>query len=305
MIKTCLLGLGRTGMVVAEHLIKSPEFDLVSVIAKQGSLKVNRKLNKFINTEKKIIIKDAGSLGSEAETKKIQVAIDFTTPKAVLKNARTLAEKGVSLVIGTTGFNKMQLNELRSIALENKIGLVYAPNISTGINLLLLIVKTLAKLIPNYDVEISEFHHRFKKDAPSGTAVKIANEINNVKGIKKPRLIYGRFGGVERAKNEIGIHAIRAGGIIGVHTVLFSGNFDEIEITHRSYSREVFAEGALRAAKFIVNKQGFYSMEDVLAQENKEKGKKNLTFEKGGNWWNQILNRSLPLLTEERQSVEK
>ncbi len=290
MIKACLLGLGRTGTIVAEHLIESPGFDLVAVFTKPKGVKANRKLNELINKDTKLIIKDATNLASEIQRQKIQVAIDFTNPKAVLKNARVLAEKGVHLVIGTTGFNKVQLNELKNIADQYKIGLVYAPNISVGINILMVIVKTLAKLLPSYDVEISEYHHRYKKDAPSGTAVKIAAAVNNVKQNKEPRLVFGRFGPTARSNNEIGIHAIRAGGIIGVHKVLFSGNYDEIEVTHRSYSRSVFAEGALKASKFIANKSGFYNMEDVLMMEDQTKNKIQTISTNFAEWWSLIFN---------------
>ena len=288
MIKTCLLGLGRTGAVVAEHLIESPDFDLAAVFTKPKGMKNNRKLSELINKDTKLVIKDTSNLVSEIEQQKIEVAIDFTNPKAVLKNARVLAEKKVHMVIGTTGFNKVQLNELRQIAEKYGVGMVYAPNISVGINILIMIVKTLAKLLPTYDVEISEYHHRHKKDAPSGTAVKIAAAVNDIKQIKEPRLVFGRSGSMIRSNNEIGIHAIRAGGIIGVHKVLFSGNYDEIEVTHRSYSRSVFAEGALKACKFIAHKPGFYNMEDVLMMEDQTKNRFQALSSNLTQWWGQV-----------------
>ncbi len=291
MIKTCLLGIGRTGMVVAEHLLKSNDFELVSIYTKPGSLKVNRKLQDLINTDSRLVIKDTNLLAAELRHKKIQVAIDFTNPKAAIKNARILAEQGVQLVIGTTGFNKIQINELKNIAEQNKVGIVYAPNISVGVNVLLLVVKTIAKLLPHYDVEISEYHHCHKKDAPSGTALKLATAINETKEIKQPRFIFGRFGLKMREKNEIGIHAIRAGGIIGVHKVLFSSNSDEIEVIHRSYSRAAFAEGALKAAEFIVNHQGFYNIEDILLLGDNHKNRVQDFSNVVSNWWRQIFER--------------
>lgn len=301
MIKACLLGLGRTGTVVAEHLIESPDFDLMAVFTKPNGIKINRRLRELINKDTKLVVKDTSNLASEIEGQKIQVAIDFTNPKAVLKNARVLAEKKVHLVIGTTGFNKAQLNELKQVAEEYKVGMVYAPNISVGINILIMIVKTLAKLLPAYDVEITEYHHRHKKDAPSGTAVKIAAAVNNIKQIKEPRLIFGRSGSITRSNNEIGIHAIRAGGIIGVHKVLFSGNYDEIEVTHRSYSRSVFAEGALKAGKFIANKPGFYNMEDVLMMEDHTQNRIQALSSSLTQWWGQIWSWPLSRLRFEKQ----
>lgn len=271
MIKTCLLGLGRTGQVIAGELIKSKEFDLVSVVAKPDSNKSGRQLSEFMPCNQELVIADANSLIGEINHKRFQVAIDFTSPEACLKNARILAARGVYIVIGTTGFNKIQIYELKKLVEQYHIGLVYAPNISVGVNVLLSIAKTLARLVPHYDVEITESCHRYKKDSPSGTAVKIAEAITNAKGhLKDHKLSYGRKGSTTRHQEEIGIHSIRAGGIVGVHQVLFAGESDEIEITHRSYSREVYAEGALKAAAFIIGRPGFYQMEDVLTPAEKK-----------------------------------
>lgn len=273
MIKTCLLGLGRTGTAVAEQIINSPEFILSSVIAKPNSHKSGKNIQDFIKTDLDLIISDSESLISEIKRKHIQVAIDFTSPEATLKNAKILAEHGVHLVIGTTGFNNMQLYELKSLVKKHRIGLVYAPNISVGINLLLSVAKTIARLIPNYDVEITETCHQNKKDSPSGTALKIANEIFSVKGLteKAEQIRYGRRGKTNRVLGEIGIHSLRAGGNFGVHKILFAGESDELEITHRSYSRSIYADGALKAASFIVNVKGFFHMEDVLLMERMDR----------------------------------
>lgn len=270
MVRTCLLGLGRTGKVVAEELLMSREFDLVSVITRPGSKKANRSLRELANINSDLKAVSAEKLAEEIRKKKFTLAIDFSTPDACLKNAQILAEHGVQIVVGTTGFNKLQVYELKSMAQRYKIGMVYAPNISVGINALLYIAKALARMTPEYDVEIMESHHRHKADSPSGTALKIAAAIHHEKGIQEQKLVFGRRGATHRDAAEIGIHAIRAGGITGVHRVLFAGEYDEIEITHRSYSRKVFAEGALLAAKFILNRRGFFSMEEVLAYEEKD-----------------------------------
>lgn len=267
-MKTCLLGLGRTGSVVAEQLLKTADLELAAVITSPGSPKANRRLRELVNCDTDLVVKDATYLAEECRKTPFKVAIDFTKPEACLHNARILAEYGVHLVIGTTGFNKLQFQELQSLVRYYHIGLVYAPNISMGINLLLILVRTLAGLIPQYDVEITESHHRYKKDAPSSTALKIASEINTARGVKgREKLRFGRKGAIPRESGEIGIHAIRAGGIVGVHRILFAGENDELEITHRSYSRTVFAEGALEAARFVAPRKGFFNMEDVLALE--------------------------------------
>ena len=276
MIKTCLLGLGRTGKVVAEELLSFREFDLVSVISRPTSKKVNRTLRELVNIDSELVVSSSDALVEEIRKKKFTVAIDFSTPEACLKNAEILAEHGVHMVVGTTGFNKIQIYELKNLVQYFKTGLVFAPNISVGINALLFVSKHLAKMVPDYDVEIMESHHRNKADSPSGTAIKIAAEIHNVKGIKDKdkRNVFGRKGATQRETSEIGIHAIRAGGITGVHQVLFAGEYDEIEIIHRSYSRKVFAAGALTAAKFISKRKGFYSMEEVLSYEEKDEAER-------------------------------
>lgn len=272
MLKVALLGLGRTGTVVAEQLIKSKNFELVSVIAKPGSHRVGLPLKQLVNADTDLVIAGSNQLAEEIATKKFNVVIDFTSPEATLLNARILADKGVNLVVGTTGFNNMQLYELKNLVHHYRIGLVYAPNISVGINLLLSVAKTIARLAPHYDVEITETCHRDKKDAPSGTALKIANELNSIFGSAKSTPVKcGRKGLTTRQPGEIGIHSIRAGGNVGVHKVLFAGESEEIEITHRSYSRAVYAEGALKAAEFITNLKGFYHMEDVLLNERMER----------------------------------
>lgn len=266
MIKTCLLGLGRTGMVVADALLKSPQFELVSVISKPGGTKVGRPLSEYLPGAGELIIQDSKSLEAESEAKKFTVAIDFTSPAAALQNTRILAKHGVNVVVGTTGFNNIQLFEIQKMTEQAKIGLVYAPNISVGINLLLSLVKTIARMIPHYDVDITESCHHMKQDAPSGTALRIAEAIHSAKGEhRSPKLRHDRKGTFLRENGEIGMHSIRAGGIVGVHQVLFAGESDEIVITHRAYSRTVYADGALKAAAFINGRRGFYHMEDVLA----------------------------------------
>lgn len=274
MIKTCLLGLGRTGIVVAEQLLKSENFKLNSIIAKPNSPKAGKNINEFCQTEVDLVISDSQNLAAEIQTKGFEVAIDFTAPEATIENARILAKHGVHIVIGTTGFTTMQLYELKKIVHDYRIGLVYAPNISVGINLLLSVARSIARLVPQYDVEITETCHQNKKDAPSGTALKIANELIEIKNKTHPNNLikFGRKGqNVSRKPGEIGIHSIRAGGNVGVHQVLFASEFEELEITHRSYSRISFAEGALKAGLFINHTKGFFHMEDVLLAERAER----------------------------------
>ncbi len=185
--------------------------------------------------------------------------VEFTSPTATVSH---LAEASIPVVIGTTGFSQDQLEEIKKAA--EKIPIVLSPNMSLGVNLLFSLVKMAGRKLFGYDIEIIEAHHNRKKDAPSGTARRIAEILNEGGNYE---FVHGRFGNVgARKKNELGIHAVRAGDIVGEHTVIFAGAGESLELTHRAYSRNCFAEGALRAAKWIVEGKapGLYSMADVL-----------------------------------------
>lgn len=189
------------------------------------------------------------------------VLVDFTTAEAAVKNVRIAAEHGVALVVGTTGFTPAQRAEMKA-AIEGRVPAVISSNFSVGVNIFWSLVEQAASMLKGYDIEVTEAHHRYKKDAPSGTAKTIVERIERTQGEKKK--VYGREGMMERGQ-EIGIHVIRGGDIVGEHSVLFAGNFECIELSHRAYDRAVFAKGALRAAEWVVGRPpGIYSMEDVL-----------------------------------------
>jgi 4-hydroxy-tetrahydrodipicolinate reductase len=169
-----------------------------------------------------------------------------------------------SIVIGTTGFSETEISEIK--AASKKIPVFFTPNMSVGVNLLFKLAEEAAKIIPGYDIEIVELHHNQKKDAPSGTAVKLLEVISRALG-KDPKKIgvFGRQGTPgARSKEEIGVMAVRAGDIVGEHTVYLAGPGERIELTHRAFSRDTFAAGALRAAKWVYGKApGLYDMQDV------------------------------------------
>jgi 4-hydroxy-tetrahydrodipicolinate reductase len=194
------------------------------------------------------------------------VLIDFTIPEATLGHIKACAELGKAIVIGTTGFSKEQLVEIDACA--RKIPCMLSPNMSIGVNLCFKILAEIARTIGNdYDMEIVEAHHRLKKDAPSGTALKMAQVIAKAVDRNLDEVgVYARKGMIgERAKKEIGIQTLRGGDIVGDHTVMFAGTGERIELTHRATSRDTFAAGAVRAAKWIVGKKpGLYDMQDVL-----------------------------------------
>lgn len=202
----------------------------------------------------------------EKAFKKADVIIDFSAPDASIKNLEDAVNTGKALVIGTTGFSLSQRELIKELSAKTRV--VMAPNMSVGVNLLLKIVHDVSKVVGNdYDIEIIEAHHRHKKDAPSGTAVKIAEVIAAAleRDLEKVA-VYERKGIIgERRPEEIGIQSIRAGDIVGDHTVIFGGLGERIEITHKASSRDTFAVGAVKAAIWLIDKpNGLYDMQDVL-----------------------------------------
>lgn len=198
---------------------------------------------------------------------KADVFIDFSTREATLEHLKALSENPVSMVIGTTGLSREDIEEIRGYA--QKIPCVLSPNMSIGVNLLLKVLQDVARVLgQDYDIEIIEAHHRLKRDAPSGTAIKMAEVIAQALNRNLDEVaVYARKGLIgERAKKEIGIQTVRAGDIVGEHTVLFGGLGERIEITHRVSSRDTFARGALKAALWVsTQKPGLYDMQDVLS----------------------------------------
>ena len=196
----------------------------------------------------------------------VDIIIDFTSIESTMKNLEISAQKGKAMVIGTTGLSKDNLKEMEPLLKE--IPCVMASNMSLGVNLLLKVLQDVARVLgEDYDIEIVEAHHRLKKDAPSGTALKMAQVIADAVNRNLEEVgVYARHGIIgQRTKKEIGIQTVRAGDIVGEHTVLFGGLGERIEITHKASSRDTFARGALKAALWLAGKPaGLYDMQDVL-----------------------------------------
>lgn len=194
------------------------------------------------------------------------VAIDFSTPEATIEHLKLAAANNVAIVIGTTGLSQRQLAEVETLARRARI--LMSPNMSLGVNLLVSLMGKVAGMLgEDYDVEIIEAHHHFKKDAPSGTALALGRAVAKALNRDLEQVgVNGRKGIVgERSKKEIALLSVRAGDIVGDHTVIFGGMGERIEFIHRAHSRETFARGALRAAQWLVKqKEGLYSMQDVL-----------------------------------------
>ena len=195
-----------------------------------------------------------------------EAVVDFSFHAAVAPNVEKAAAEGVAYVIGTTGLTPDE--QARVDACIGKIPLVQAANYSLGVNLLLALVRQAAAVLgPQYDIEVVEMHHKHKKDAPSGTALMLANAAAEGRAVKLDDVAcYGRQGLVgERPEGEIALHALRGGSVVGDHTVMFAGDLERVEITHKAQSREAFAAGALRAALWAVGrKPGKYDMRNVL-----------------------------------------
>ena len=202
----------------------------------------------------------------EAALAGADVLIDFTRPEGTLDHLAICRRLGVNMVIGTTGFNAQQKAQLGAGAQD--IGIVFAPNMSVGVNLLFKLLETASRVLSEgYDIEIIEAHHRHKVDAPSGTALGLGEVVARTLGRDLSECaVYGREGVTgERDPSTIGFATVRGGDIVGDHTVLYAGIGERIEITHKASSRATFALGALRAARFLkVNPAGMYDMQDVL-----------------------------------------
>jgi len=209
-------------------------------------------------------IKVAADLNTVME--KGDVVIDFTYHEASVEHLHQAVSAGKPMVIGTTGFTSDELETIRKLA--QQISCVQAPNMSMGVNLMFKVVEDMARILGDgFEVEIIEAHHHHKKDAPSGTAVKLAQNLAAALERDLERVgVYERHGIIgERRPEEIGIQTIRAGDIVGEHTVLFAGVGERLELTHRAHSRDNFARGAVKAAMWVVDQPpGLYDMQDVL-----------------------------------------
>ncbi len=255
--------LGRMGSRIISLGLEEPTLHLVGALERKGHESVGKDIGLLLG------IRETGVLLTDDPEKAFrdaEVIVEFTSPQVTLEHIKKAAELKKAMVIGTTGFSKEELQELKEYAV--KIPCVMAPNMSVGVNLLLKILQDVAKVLGDgYDVEIIEAHHRLKKDAPSGTAMKMAQVIAEALNRDLDEVaVYARRGLIgERTKKEIGIQTIRAGDIVGEHTVIFGGIGERIEITHRASSRDTFAKGALRAALWVVTRgPGLYDMQDVL-----------------------------------------
>ena len=238
---------GTMGQVLTKCILADEEVELVA-----GVSPVHHDANDQFST-----------YSSFAEVKEeADVVIDFSNPLALDGILEYCLNTKTPVVFATTGYNDEEMAKIHEAAKQIPVFLSF--NMSLGVNILLKLVKEAAKNLENFDIEIIEKHHNKKVDSPSGTAVMIANAVKEIR--EQSEFIYGRHGRTgKRQQNEVGIHAVRGGTIVGEHSAIFAGNDEILEINHSARSKNVFAEGAIAAAKYLVNQDpGFYNMDDML-----------------------------------------
>jgi 4-hydroxy-tetrahydrodipicolinate reductase len=268
MLKVIIAGAaGRMGQRVAHMVGRHPQLQYVAGFEAQGHPSIGRDAGLLADgVENGVIIGD----GIQSVIDKGDVIIDFTFHKATMEFARTAAKHGRAMVIGTTGLTAENLAELKELA--KSFPCVQAPNMSVCVNVLLKLVKKTAALLgDDYDIEILEAHHNKKKDAPSGTALKLAEMAAEGLGRNLAEVVVFERNGIigERKPKEIGIQTLRAADIVGEHTVFFAGPGERLELVHRAHSRDHFARGATTAAAWVVGREsGIYSMFDVLGLDD-------------------------------------
>ncbi|AEI78409.1 4-hydroxy-tetrahydrodipicolinate reductase [compost metagenome] len=253
---------GRMGRMLIEHVLNTEGVSLAGALDVPGSPALGQDAGLLLGRQTGVAI----SADVEAVLAGADCLIDFTRPEGTLAHVAAAKKLGVKMVIGTTGFDEAGKAALAEAA--RSIGIVFAANFSVGVNATFKLLEVAARLLSTgYDIEVIEAHHRFKVDAPSGTALKMGEVIADALGRDlKTCAVYAREGHTgERDPNSIGFATVRGGDIVGDHTVMFAGIGERIEISHKSSSRQSYADGAVRAARFLADKpNGLFDMQDVL-----------------------------------------
>lgn len=262
MVRVTITGVcGRMGSTVLRLAMEDGGLEVVGVTEAKNHPSVGNDVAAIIGPVGKTLVIENSLDKTIGRT---DVVIDFTSPQPALEHFRMAREKGKAIVIGATGFPEESLAEMRK---AEDVRAVISPNMSVGMNLMFdLVGKLSRKMKDDYDIEIVEMHHKLKKDAPSGTALKIKEIVEMSDPSRDWIEVFGRQGITgTRKKEEIAVLSLRGGDVVGEHTIIFAGTGERLEVTHRAYSRENFARGALIAAKWIVSQDcGIYSMKDVL-----------------------------------------
>lgn len=248
--------LGRMGNNLINSALSNNNVELV------GVFDVKDIDSSFINKNQ---IQENVFTTREESFEKADIVIDFTTPKALFNFTEAAVSNNTGLVIGTTGLDESHFNLLKQTSNSTKV--FYAPNMSYGVNTFFEIARKAAKHLKEFDIEIIETHHRHKKDAPSGTALKLGEEIVAELGLSKSNFNFKRQDQEgQRKENEIGFSSIRGGNIPGEHTVIFHGDNESVELTHKAHNRKIFSDGAIQAAVWLSSKEkGFYTFKDMIS----------------------------------------
>ena len=249
MIQVAVCGIGRTGSEVLRAVLDSERTQLTAAFCSAGSEKAGRDVGAYCNrNDVGVRIREITQMEQTLSETRTDVLIDFSNAVNARAILRACKKSRTNVVFCTTGFSEADLLWMTDFTMHNKLGVVFAPNVTLGVNVLLAALKLVARALPSFDYHITETHHSKKYDIPSGTAKKIAAALAE-------ELPDG---------TEIPIDAVRAGGYVGMHTVLLASDYERLSLTHESFSRRAFVEGALTAAEFILNRTGWYEMEDVL-----------------------------------------
>ena len=247
---------GKLGRMVCDQIVSSDDLKLTGAIVSENGGNIGRELYPGI----------FASAPSELETllKDADVYVDFTAPAVASAVVDRIAETGTNLVLGTTAVDASALNRMTENTEKYGTSAIISSNFASGVNIFWKICEILAKALPEYDIEVVEAHHGAKKDSPSGTALETVRRLSNATGIQD--VVHGREGITGPRKREIGVHSIRAGNIVGDHTVIFAGDMERIEFSHKAVSREVIAMGCVKAIRWISDKKDgkVHSMEEVL-----------------------------------------
>lgn len=251
MINVAICGVGRAGLEVIRTVRDNRKYNIVAAFCRDQSEKAGLDIGELSLTGKMGIHATPISRAHEVFcSTRIDVVVDFSNHEASWQLLDACKTYNVPCVICTTGFTEEELARMQRMVRSTKMGVVYAPNVTVGINVLMSLLKTVARALPFFDYQITEMHHSRKTDRPSGTAKRIAETLES----ELPDI----------PVSHIPINSVRAGGYIGVHEVLAVGEYEKISISHESFSRKAFAQGALMAAEFIIGRKGWYYMEDVI-----------------------------------------
>lgn len=257
MIRVLVAGAsGRLGTLICEGVARQKDMMLIGGIVSAEGGHAGQKMagGKYASTPEAL----------PELLRSTDVFVDVTNPAAAERNVPQAILQGVNCVVGTTGFSPAAVDALGKMVAAHGSSAVLTPNFSVGVNVFWRSCELLAKALPDYEVEIIELHHDKKKDAPSGTAKRAVEIISSANGVDK--VVNGREGMVGARGREIGVHAVRLGDVVGEHTVIFAGNKERIELTHRAHSREAFSEGSLLAIRWVADKKDgcVHSMAEVL-----------------------------------------